>query len=291
VFVNRALFIEFKRNGGILMKLSFFLLIAFSPFLVGAQLTAKEFHITYEVNNKVELFSTSLLFTGVCFGYSRIGANGRVKENQLLGLNQSNVNPFDRNVFSNEAAGFGQAKSVSDILLAGSVIAPVFMLIDRSIRAQWKSVFLLYFEAQVLNSMIYQLAAFSIERARPLSYSFDLTNTQRTAKGTSNSFFSGHTSSTAVASFFMAQVISDVHQLAGKQRAALLLLATVPPAVMGYLRIKAGKHFRTDVLIGGFVGAVSAVLVPVLHKKNRKLSVIPVINLKVKGVSLSYNLS
>ena len=38
------------------------------------------------------------------------------------------------------------------------------------------------------------------------------------------------------------------------------------PAVTGYLRFKAGKHFPTDIIVGYGVGATIGYLVPELHK-------------------------
>ena len=131
---------------------------------------------------------------------------------------------------------------------------------------------------------------FTIDRARPLSYNQELTNEERTADGTLNSFYSGHTSSVAVASFFMAKVMSDVYRLNLSQKLMLYSLAAAPPALTAFLRVKAGKHFRSDVLVGGVVGAVTGVLVPLLHKRERKLKIMPSINSRVKGLTLTYKL-
>jgi membrane-associated phospholipid phosphatase len=42
--------------------------------------------------------------------------------------------------------------------------------------------------------------------------------------------------------------------------------AAIIPAVVAYFRIKAGKHFLTDNLVGYAVGATVGVLVPRLHQ-------------------------
>ena len=47
--------------------------------------------------------------------------------------------------------------------------------------------------------------------------------------------------------------------------------AAVPPAVVGYYRMKGGKHFRTDVLAGIAVGAATGILIPELHKRSPKI--------------------
>ena len=42
--------------------------------------------------------------------------------------------------------------------------------------------------------------------------------------------------------------------------------AALIPAITGYLRVRGGKHYLTDVLVGYGVGAAIGILVPQLHK-------------------------
>jgi hypothetical protein len=52
--------------------------------------------------------------------------------------------------------------------------------------------------------------------------------------------------------------------------------AAVLPATVGYLRIEAGQHFLTDVLLGYVLGAATGYFVPELHKtKNNELDIMP----------------
>ena len=39
------------------------------------------------------------------------------------------------------------------------------------------------------------------------------------------------------------------------------------PAITGYLRVKAGKHYPTDTIAGYLLGATAGILIPQLHKK------------------------
>ncbi|MGB0424341.1 MAG: phosphatase PAP2 family protein [Flavobacteriales bacterium] len=244
----------------------------------------------YSVNHSVEPIATTLAFGGLLYAYSRLGATGRVAENSLSGLSQLDVNQFDRHVFANDREGFAKAKSTSDIVLFSAVMAPGLLFIDRNFRFQWKDILTMYIQSQALNSGLYQLSTVSIDRTRPLSYYHELSIEERTADGTLNSFYSGHTSSVAVASFFVAKVMSDVHRLGLWKKLILYSLAAAPPAWVGFLRVKAGKHFRSDVFVGGLVGAFTGVLLPLLHKTERKLQVMPSVNSRVKGLTLTYKL-
>jgi len=39
------------------------------------------------------------------------------------------------------------------------------------------------------------------------------------------------------------------------------------PAVTGYLRYEAGRHFPTDILGGYALGALTGVLIPIMHRR------------------------
>ena len=52
----------------------------------------------------------------------------------------------------------------------------------------------------------------------------------------------------------------------GRARVPARAGAALAPATVGFLRVKGGKHFPTDVLTGLVVGAATGYLVPRLHK-------------------------
>jgi len=106
------------------------------------------------------------------------------------------------------------------------------------------------------------------------------------------SFFSGHTSATATATFFTAKIWSDYNP-ESKWKPVVWTAAAAVPAVAGYLRVKAGKHYVSDVVTGYAVGALVGYFVPHLHKikkgEKRKLRMstsmidqVPVFNLKYR---------
>lgn len=96
--------------------------------------------------------------------------------------------------------------------------------------------------------------------------------------GTTNSFFSGHTSWTAGASFFMAKVICDYHPELGSKKWPVYAAALIPPAFVGYHRYRGLKHFPTDIIFETAVGAAIGILNPHFHrigKNRRNLSIAP----------------
>ena len=110
-------------------------------------------------------------------------------------------------------------------------------------REEWKPLITLYVEAMLANTAVQSWTACSAGRYRPITYMSEASFDLRTDARNHNSFFSGHTSTTATATFFMAKVLDDLHPELGGKRWLLYGAAAVPPAIAGYYRVEAGKHF------------------------------------------------
>ncbi len=75
------------------------------------------------------------------------------------------------------------------------------------------------------------------------------------------SFFSSHTSTTMAFAFAVAQIATR-----RRVRTPLVFLLGVAAGLTGYLRIASDRHYLTDALAGGVVGAAFGTLVPrLLH--------------------------
>jgi membrane-associated phospholipid phosphatase len=111
-----------------------------------------------------------------------------------------------------------------------------------------------------------------IRRPRPYSYYRSKYPTFADLQAANNfgdvnrSFFSGHTSTTAAFSFLTANILSA--NVARKTDKIIIWSAgALVPAVTGYLRVRAAKHFPVDVMVGYAVGAAIGFGVAELHKK------------------------
>ena len=152
-------------------------------------------------------------------------------------------------------------------------------MLDKEIRQDWAPMLLLYLETEAIVGNLFSWgAAIHIDRIRPLVYNPDVSYEDKTFKRNKNSFYSGHTSSSAAASFFVAKVYTDYHPELGAKKFIFYGLAVIPPAFTGFYRYKGMKHFPTDVLTGLAVGAATGILVPHLHKhrNHNNLTLIPV---------------
>jgi membrane-associated phospholipid phosphatase len=183
-------------------------------------------------------------------------------EAQILAQNVQNIPAFDR---SATLHGSYTSRTASDVGLIGSVVLPSILFLDKDIRADYKTVSTLYVETLLLNYLVTETTKQLVHRPRPLTYNPNIPMREKMEQDAHFSFFSGHTSTTAAASFFAAQTYSDYHP----DSPALPYIwgtAALLPAAVGYLRYDAGKHFPTDILVGYLVGAAIGILVPQLHK-------------------------
>ncbi|HBL80979.1 MAG TPA: phosphoesterase PA-phosphatase, partial [Aequorivita sp.] len=107
-----------------------------------------------------------------------------------------------------------------------------------------------------------------VNRSRPYVYdnSGDTSEDRRFKNNGQRSFYSGHVAATATATFFAAKAYSDFNPDASG-KVWIWTGAAVLPASVGVLRMEAGQHFLTDVLLGYVLGAGTGILIPELHKK------------------------
>lgn len=184
---------------------------------------------------------------------------------EIFALDRSSINAFDRGATFNLS---GSARNGSDIGLFGSYILPSVFLINKGCRKEFGKIALLYTETFILTLGLTNLTKRLAKRSRPFVYNELASMTDKQTKNARHSFFSGHTSVAAANSFFAAKVFSDYFPNS-KWKPVVWSFAVIVPAATGYLRMKAGKHFPTDVITGFAIGGLIGVLIPELHKTKR----------------------
>ena len=209
---------------------------------------------------------------------------------ELLNLDRSDIFFVDRGAANNWSPASARA---SDIVRSTSLLLPAFFLTNHHTKKEISMLLVMSLEVLTTNYGATQLTKNIVNRARPFTYNTDLSFTTRSKKNDKLSFFSGHTSHTAAFSFFIAKVLTDYHPNASnKFKVIIWSMAVLIPASTAVLRVKAGKHFPTDVIAGYVVGASIGYLIPQLHKhKKRKLnnlSIIPAFTGGGGGVRISY---
>jgi len=152
----------------------------------------------------------------------------------------------------------------SDIVLYGSLAAGLGLAAyDGASDDALLSRIGLYAEAFVICGAVTELTKWAVRRPRPYTYD------ERLGKPDDDlSFFSGHTSQTAAAAFFTARAIDLTGDLSQGERIAIYSTAGALTVGVGTLRVAAGKHWPSDVLVGAFVGSSVGWLVAELHRSD-----------------------
>ncbi|THH39663.1 phosphatase PAP2 family protein [Neolewinella litorea] len=181
----------------------------------------------------------------------------------LADLRLASVPEFDQvaTEFSSDTA-----RKWSDHSLYASSALPALLLLSPAGRQYAGTIGLLFAETMLLNQGLTDIIKSSAKRPRP--YVFDENLPPETViKGNDRAaFLSGHTSTSAAAGFFFARVFADTHP-ESKLRPYAWVLGAGLPALTGYLRIRAGQHYPSDVLAGYALGGLIGYLVPALHRR------------------------
>ena len=244
----------------------------------------------YRRNNAKTIFGALLLFLLPLFthaqspyeikpatDYSLIGAGaltlttGLILEKntttlsgvEILALSPNDVNGFDRPTIYNSSES---AREISNVLLYGSLIAPLSLLLDKKARQDWVTVGVMGIEVLMITYGVTSTTKTLALRTRPFVYNPDASFELKREADARYSFFSGHTAASASVTFFAAKVFSDMHPNS-KWKPLVWVGAAVIPAATGWARVEAGKHFPTDVITGYVVGAAIGYFIPVLHLK------------------------
>jgi len=264
----------------------FLFLIVCSVFAVGQDSLKNR---VYKVNPFIDIPVAAVAAATNYWGLRIVDRKPDLDSLTIINLDPSSVNRFDRSAIWQDVDFAPKARKLSDYGMTVSFMLPVLLLADREIRRDWAPLLLLYLETQAIVGNLFSWgAAIHIDRIRPLVYNPDVPWNERSGIRTQNSFYSGHTSSSASASFFVAKVYSDYHPELGNKKYLVYSLALIPPVFTGLMRYKGMKHFPTDVLTGLIVGASTGILIPHLHKKSgSNLSVVPFAG-HVNGLALSY---
>jgi len=186
-----------------------------------------------------------------------------------------------------------KASKISDIPFYLSFAAPLALFFEDDVNDNGGQVFGLFLESMASTGALYTITAGLVNKSRPYVYNEGLGLNRRLSANGQRSFFSGHTAVTANATFFVAKVYQDFNP--GSPGIPYVWAGAITlPAIVGALRIEAGQHFLTDVLVGYAIGAGIGYLVPELHKKeNKSLSLLPVNSVDFRGdnyqgISLRY---
>jgi len=189
--------------------------------------------------------------------------------------NVGQVNPFDRLSIGLVDPSMRLGANIVGALPFAFVIVDFFDAGARNWRS-WLTDFVVFAEALAWDGAIQDIVRRASRRPRPFLYTDGAYAGERDSAEATYSFYSGHTAFAFTAATFLAYTFHLRHPTSRWRYVVwpvLLSLAAVEPV----LRVLAGDHFPTDVLIGAVAGSAIGILVPALHRRAPTLSVTPTV--------------
>lgn len=180
---------------------------------------------------------------------------------------------LDRSVVRNDS----RAASLASDLLLGSLVAGALFgsLIDVGIDDDdegargWAADLMVTTEALTIDLALTQLVKHLVRRPRPYAYNPNVALARKLDRDASLSFFSGHASLAFASATALSYTFWQRHPSDALGRGLVLGLSLAAATGTGYLRVRAGKHFWSDVVVGALVGGAVGLLVPLLHDRDR----------------------
>jgi membrane-associated phospholipid phosphatase len=155
----------------------------------------------------------------------------------------------------------------SDKLLLVTMTAPLFMQMSGGFDRSMGNASLIYAESQAFNLLAASTAKLIVRRPRPYTHSHDpqvLAFIDRQGSDAYASFYSGHASAaftSAMAGSLLYAARTD--NLAARH--AVWGFEFLLAGMTAQLRVRAGRHYRTDIWTGTLMGLGMGVVVPALH--------------------------
>ena len=174
------------------------------------------------------------------------------------------VNKFDR-----WSAGYydeGWARATNFTLMGIMGVGVVSLFIDEGFKAGLVDLFVVAESVLLANAFVVALNLMA-RRPRPYLYSTEAPPDVRNSGTASLSFGSGHVAATTSFTTAMFGVFHARHPDSSWPW-VFLGVGTAASGVVAAGRIMSGRHFTSDVIIGGVAGICMGILVPALHEKN-----------------------
>jgi membrane-associated phospholipid phosphatase len=164
------------------------------------------------------------------------------------------------------------AARTSDVLLGATVLAPLGLQLHGGFDRAGGERALVYGETLAANLALNGVTKALVGRPRPYTYNGDPAAQAQIARDPADarrSFYSGHASTAFAAAVSGAYLFSQSSDDAAA-RTAVWAGSLMLAGATSNLRVRAGRHFYSDVLVGAAVGSGVGLLVPALHYGGRQ---------------------
>ncbi len=228
------------------------------------------FASNYRLNTNNEILINGITISTMAYSHFAIDIDTS-KQNHIL--NKDDIFVIDRYLMSSFNPIYD---NISDALLAINVAAPVLTNYHQ-FTYDW-TLPIMYGETILVSSALSYLVKKIVQRARPYLYYVETPIEQVNKYDARLSFFSGHSSLSFSSSVFNS-IIFEKYNPNSEYRNLVWILSLSSAAATATLRILAGKHFFSDVLVGAIVGSLVSYCITEIHKPN-------IIENKVSNITL-----
>jgi len=205
---------------------------------------------------------------------------------QLNAASREDVNAFDRPATYNYSE---TAQTVSDVGVLVCSTLPLTLFLSQRVRSDFVTFGVMYLQSMGFAAALPQVSKGSFKRNRPFVYNENVPLEKKGSVQARLAFYSGHTTHAFALAVFFATTYSDYFS-DSKLKPFVWGGSLVMASVVGYARIAAGKHYRTDVLVGAAVGSAIGYFIPKLHRRktDRGFSAFPVYGERQIQLSLNF---
>lgn len=242
----------------------------------------------YQLNTKNEAFIAggSALIGGLALIYRNALEPLSIAE--VNNLQPTQINGFDRQTIHWYSPTAARNSDIALYTTASLTAASILGTALSSEKAHDNLILntVLFVEANLLNTGLTELTKNTIQRVRPFVYNANVASSSKLTKDAKRSFFSGHTSVVATNSFFSAHLVTHYFNIDKKW--LVWIPAAALPAYTAFERVRAGKHFISDVAAGYAVGAACGLLIPHFHKANTSIEINTTAIGNATGIELVY---
>lgn len=222
---------------------------------------AQQQDLGYDVDYAVDGAITGVAAAGALLMTFVPVDTGKRWDSEMLGS-------FDMGVRGNFSTS---AAKLSDALVAATIATPVLIQLDRGIDDQAGRRLLLYGESLSVTLLANAATKYLVQRPRPYNYNGDtrvMAYARDAGKDSHVSFYSGH----SALAFTAAMTGSYLYALGTddeRSRVVVWALQFTLASATANLRVRAGKHYYSDIFVGALLGGAVGYLVPALHADDR----------------------
>ena len=226
-------------------------------FLSTTLLSKEEYRYDVDYNIDIPITLTAFLI-GLLPKFAVSKTPSYMKEETL---DSSKINYIDGLTVNNYSPN---SATVSDILIYTLFVSPFAVnLIDNN---NYGAESLIILETVSIAAALNNIVKYAVSRPRPYIYSGKASKEEINNRDSHLSFFSGHSTLAFATAVSLSTIMSDRFEKTW-QKSLIWGVPLLTATTIAYLRVRAGKHFISDVLVGSLVGASIGWLVPYLHKK------------------------